>query len=204
MPFWTTPQGGTGRDPKRGFRFRISINNISGGDNPSPYMWYAKTVDKPSLEISTTEHDYLNHKFRFPGKTVWQPVTMKMVDPTDPDMSATLSDLVQYAGYHPPSQIDDHTSMSKSNAISTLGDVIIEQVDAQGAAIERWTLKNAWISKVTYGSLDYSSDELTELELEFQYDWAQIDTPKGKSGRVGTDGRTSWWDGNDPYGTNAS
>tara|TARA_Y100001937_G_scaffold43141_1_gene60970 strand:+ start:6846 stop:7349 length:504 start_codon:yes stop_codon:yes gene_type:complete len=165
-------------------------------------MWYAKSVDKPSFEISTQEHDYLNHKFKFPGKTTWSPVSMKMVDPTNPDMAATLSDIVTYAGYHPPSTADDHTSMSKSSAVKTLGDVYIEQIDANGTMIEKWTLKNAWISKVTYGNLDYSSEELTEVEMEFQYDWATLETKTG-SARTGADpGNTEWWGANDPYPTN--
>jgi len=175
MAFWTNNKNNIGRDPKRGFRFHIQITEV-GGSGDGSYFWYAKTIDKPSFEIGTTEHDYLNHKFKFPGKTTWQPVTMKVVDPTNPDLAATFSDMITAAGYHPPSNQDDMTSVSKRLATLSVGDVIITQIDAMGKALEQWTLYNAWISKVSYGSLDYSSEDLTELEIEFQYDWASLES----------------------------
>ncbi len=200
--FWTNEGSALGRDPKRGFRFHVQITQIGGEGNGS-YFWYAKTVDKPSYEISTTEHDYLNHKFRFPAKTTWQPITMKMVDPTNPDMAATLSDIVTAAGYHPPSNQDDMTSMSKQLATVAVGRVVITQIDAEGKALEQWTLHNAWISKVNYGNLDYSSEDLTELELEFQYDWATMKsgTAAGSifKGSNGSPNKKEFWgSGTDP------
>ena len=164
MGFWTEQRGALGRDPKRGFRFTVQITNIGGGTTSAGgVLWYAKTVDKPSYEISTTEHNYLNHKFNYPGRTTWSPIALKIVDPTDPDMAATLTDIISAAGYHPPTDANDHTSMQKALATTALGDVVITQIDADGQALEKWTLYNGWISKVNYGSLDYSSDELTEM-----------------------------------------
>lgn len=199
MAFWTKSGTELGRDPKRGFRFHVQITTVGGTDGNGSYMWYAKSVDKPSFEIGTTEHDYLNHKFKFPGKTTWQPISMKMVDPTDPDMAATFSDIITAAGYHPPSNPDDMTSVSKQLATLSVGDVVITQIDAMGKSIEQWTLYNAWISKVTYGNLDYSSEDLTEMELEFQYDWASMKsgTDGGSvyspEGATGTDSGKDFW-----------
>ncbi len=207
MAFWTSKNDALGRDPKRGFRFHVMVGTV-GGSGDGKYMWYAKTVDKPSFEIGTTEHDYLNHKFKFPGKTTWQPVSMKLVDPTNPDMAATFSDIITASGYHPPSHADDMTSVSKRLATVALETVVITQIDANGDPIEQWTLHNAWVSKVTYGSLDYSSEELTELELEFQYDWASMEsmTDNGStySGTDGTSTGKKFWqpggsDGSDPF-----
>ena len=179
MGFWTQQQNTLGRDPKRGFRFTVQITNIGGADGEPEaggILWYAKTVDKPSFEISTTEHNYLNHKFNYPGRTSWSPIALKIVDPTNPDMAATLTDLITASGYHPPENINDHTSMQKALATTALGNVVITQIDADGNALEKWTLWNAWISKVNYGSLDYSSDDLTEMEIELVYDWAKLET----------------------------
>jgi len=179
MGFWTQSKSSLGRDPKRGFRFTVQITNLGGSDPAAGggILWYAKTADKPSFEVSNTEHNYLNHKFNFPGRTSWSPVEIKLVDPTDPDMAASLSDIVTAAGYHPPADVNDHTSMQKALATAALGDVIITQIDSDGNALEKWTLWNAWISKVNYGSLDYSSDDLTEMSMEIVYDWATLETP---------------------------
>lgn len=173
MGFWTKSGADLGRDPKRGFRFTVQIGNIK--DNGG-VMWYAKTVDKPSFEISNTEHNYLNHKFNFPGRTTWSPVTVKLVDPTNPDMAATFTDIITAAGYHPPTDTGDTTSMQKALANAALGTVVITQIDSDGNSLEKWTLWNSWISKVAYGSLDYSSDDLTEMEVVITYDWATLET----------------------------
>ena len=85
-------------EPKRQFRFKVEITGINA-DTGGPLVWYAKAVNKPSFEVSTGEHVYLNHKFYYPGGVTWNPVSLTLVDPRDPDMSATLSDIVQQKGF---------------------------------------------------------------------------------------------------------
>ena len=41
-----------------------------------------------------------------------------------------------------------------------------------GEELEKWTLKHAWIKEVTFGDLDYGSEDLTEVTIKFRYDWA--------------------------------
>ena len=73
--------------------------------------------------------------------------------------------------------------ISKAKASNALGgDVLIQQINDQGEPIDTWTLKNAWIISVDFGgSLDYTSDEMTELTVELSYDWAEYT----KGSRVG-------------------
>ena len=74
MAFWSNITDTT-KDPKRNFRFKITISSIKDS------IWYAKTCDKPSFTIETTEHQYLNHTFYYPGAVKWQTVSLTMVDP---------------------------------------------------------------------------------------------------------------------------
>ena len=39
---------------------------------------------------------------------------------------------------------------------------------------ETWTLKNAFIIKVAYGELEYGDDALSEVTIDFKYDWAEL------------------------------
>ncbi len=57
---------------------------------------------KPSFAIANAEHKYLNHTFYYPGSVTWNPVSIVMVDPVNPDMSATFSDIITQGGYAPP------------------------------------------------------------------------------------------------------
>jgi len=177
MAFWSdsfavaTPPA----DPKRKFRFKVSITGISSTTDDM-IIFYAKTTAKPSFTINAAEHKYLNHTFYYPGSITWNEVAMTFVDPGDEKYDATsnFSALIQKGGYHPPLNAGDMATMSKGTAVGAIQSVIIEQINAAGATTEKWALHNAFISDLKYGDLAYGEDDLTELSVTFRYDWAQV------------------------------
>lgn len=175
MAFWSENFASGGQDPKRKFRFIVSFANIATPEG-GPILWFAKTAGKPAFSLENTEHHFLNHKFNYPGRLSWEDVEVVLVDPTDPDVSATLSDIIVAAGYSPPTNAYDLESMSKHSAVSALGTVTISQLDEAGSPIETWTLWNAFISSLKFGDLDYSSDDLSEITVTLKYDWARLET----------------------------
>ena len=188
MPFWTEAHDATTKDPKRKFRFQVSFNNITDPNGNGAVLWYAKTVSKPSFQIASTEHKYLNHTFYYPGAVSWQDVSLSLVDPVNPDMTLTLSRILEQSGYVIPGNAIDPASLasiSKGQAVNALGEVTIIQLDALGSEIERWTLWNAYISEVKFGDLEYGSDELVQLDLVLKYDWARVEAAGGQSALQG-------------------
>jgi hypothetical protein len=187
MAFWTENFGEKGnlKDPKRKFRFIVEFQGIQDPNGNGATLWYAKTCSKPSFQISSSEHKFLNHTFFYPGSVTWQDIAMTLVDPQTPDMAATLSDIIVQSGYSPPTNASNEQlgSISKSRAAGALGSVIITQLDGDGNPIETWTLWNSFISEVKYGDLAYGEDDLTELSLTLKYDWARVKTA-GKSAAV--------------------
>ena len=103
MPFWSTNfgQDTTLKDPKRQFRFTVEFQGINAAQGGA-LLWYAKTAAKPSFAVNTSEHKYLNHTFYYPGSVTWNTISVTMVDPVEPDMTATLSDILVSSGYSPP------------------------------------------------------------------------------------------------------
>ena len=182
MPFWSTNFGEdpTLKDPKRKFRFTVEFQGVSAAIGGA-VLWYAKTVAKPSFQIASSEHKYLNHTFYYPGSVTWQDVAVTLVDPVDPEMAATFSDIIVQGGYSPPTDTNDLSTMSKAKATSALGSVIISQLDSDGKALEVWTLYNAFITEVKYGDLEYGGDDLTEMSVTLKYDWASCDTTRPSS-----------------------
>jgi len=173
--FWTNAPA---QDPKRGFRFKVSIPGLT--DGASDPIWWAKKAEKPSVSFTEASHNYLNHTYYWPARAEWNEVSVTMVDPVDPDAASGLVLLVQAAGYDIPAGIantEDFASMSKAGAIDALGTVLVEQINELGDVLESWTLNNAWIKEVTFGELDYGSDDLTELTIKFRYDWATFGAP---------------------------
>ena len=185
MAFWSKYEQTT-RDPKRNFRFKIEFAGLTDGSNAS-VVWWAKKVGKPNFTVSESKHSFLNHTFYWPGRVEWQTITMTLVDPvlssqTGDGTVSTLSKLMQDIGYIIPGNAAQTVTQSKkkSNRPSAetdggLGSVVINQINADGDTLEAWTLQNAFIKKVTYGELDYENDELTSLELELRYDWAECE-----------------------------
>ena len=115
MPFWSTNFGEdpTLKDPKRKFRFTVEFQGVSAAIGGA-VLWYAKTVAKPSFQIASSEHKYLNHTFYYPGSVTWQDVAVTLVDPVDPEMAATFSDIIVQGGYSPPTDTNDLSTMSKA------------------------------------------------------------------------------------------
>ena len=69
---------------------------------------------------------------------------------------------------------NNKSTVSKAQAINALGGlVVIQQLDGTGNVITQWELKNAWVKEFKQTDLEYSSDDLIELELVITYDWAR-------------------------------
>lgn len=178
--FWTDSR----LEPKRGYRFLVTI-----GEMPNGAVYYVKSVTKPGIKITAKEHMYLGHKFHYPGLVTWDPnpISIKLVDPVSPDASQHLSAIIQASGYVIPSDPGQVTTMSKNASVNALGAVVIKQINEShgiqglngGEAVETWTLHNAFIESVKFGDLDYSKEELTEIDLQVRYDWATLETRNG-------------------------
>ncbi len=167
MGFWTT-----NTDPKRQFNFKVTITGAGG----KLQSFMAKTANKPGFTINAAEHQYLNHTFNYPGRLTWNDVSVTFVDPgKGSSASAGLALLLEEMGYNPPSNDEtDYQTIAKSKAVTSLGQVVITQMDVDGNALDEWTLINAWVTEVTFGDLDYASDELVEISCTFKYDFAEF------------------------------
>lgn len=169
--FWT--QSTT--NPKRKYRFQVSLNSGAavGTALGSGVIWFAKTVAKPEITVNTAEAQYLSHKFYYPGTVEWNEVSLTLIDPVSPDAAQATLQMLTNMGYLGPNESKDADpqTISKGQAFQ----VVITQIDSDGNPQETWTLKNAIITKLAFGDLDYSSEDLSEIEMSFRYDWATCD-----------------------------
>ncbi len=114
------------------------------------------------------------------------PITITLVDPVDPDLSFAFLNVLGKSGYKYPTTSDvSKKSLSKKRFTDTIGQVFIDQIDEDGTVIERWALQNPFITSVDFGgSLDYSSDDMNEVTIEMQFDWAKLEISGAGSGGV--------------------
>ena len=165
MPsFWSDPR----LDPKRQYRFVVYVANFD------PFI--AKTVKKPSFAVGVSKHQYLNHEFKYPTTVKWNDVTMTFADPANPDVTHSFVNILRNAGYSYPTDPNNKATVSRDKSVQALGNVVIQQIDAEGNPIEIWTLHNAFISTVEFGQLSYASEDMVEISVTMVYDWADIST----------------------------
>ena len=187
--FW----GQANAEPKRQFRFELSFtqrNGNSAGDIP---VWAVKTATKPVVEVSTIPHQYIDHTFNFPGRVTWQPITVTLVDPVNPDLSFAFLDILGKAGYkYPDTDSIARASLSKKDFTDTIGNVVLKQIDSTGLEIERWELVNPIISiNVLCETLSYESDDMVEVSCTITYDWAVLKRSGGPNGEGGSNNTPS-------------
>tara|TARA_B100000424_G_scaffold188946_1_gene146920 strand:+ start:118 stop:708 length:591 start_codon:yes stop_codon:yes gene_type:complete len=174
MAFWATPLTPGSGDPKRKFRFTVQFDGLDM--DGSAVIWFAKSVTKPAITVTETDHTFLDKKYYYPGRVEWNTITLTLVDPADPkksqDAVRQMNKLIETAGYNISTDPTALRTMSKSNSVGALGTIIINQLNAEGKTIESWKLTNPFIKDAKFGDLDYTGDELIELSLELRYDWA--------------------------------
>ena len=177
MPFWTSALS----EPRRAHRFLLTLPNLASVDDAFRFEQYlAKTVTKPSYQVTATEHKFLGNTYYYPGTVTWEPVNATIVNAINPDGNKILYDALVGSGYLKPDVQEDvffnpaqaPGTVNKFDAVNQLGNVIIEELNGQGGLIGTWTLNNAFITSATFGDLSYEDDGLLNIEIGFRYDWA--------------------------------
>ncbi len=169
MTFWNQASV----EPKRGFRFLLYISGMP--------QFIVTKVKKPSFKIGSQGHQFLNYEFKYPGRVTWDDVQFTIVDPADPDSTASLYNILTTAGYAIPSEYEEANArtISKAGLVNSLGSQIrIVQLDADGNSatpLEEWVLNNPQITQVNFGQLDYSQEGLLNIDVTVTYDWATLE-----------------------------
>jgi hypothetical protein len=179
--FWQDPN----LEPKRSYRFILSIPGGAGGTGRGIREFLVKKVSKPNFTISTQPHKFLNHTFNYPGRIEWQAIDATIVDTVSTDANATqeIMSMLEQSGYEiptNPAQGGGLGTISKRKAVTEgLGQVTIRTIDSDGNTVEEWILNNAFISKATFGELDYDAEAMLEATITLTYDNAYIDVVNG-------------------------
>lgn len=182
MSFWNQAS----LEPKRQFRWLLYIAGMP--------QFIVKDVKKPSFTVASTPHDFINYKFHYPGRVEWQDIQVTIVDPVQPDSTASLVKILESAGYVLPdeytSQPNEPRTISKKAFVDAMGGQIqLVQFGANTGAqeenvLEKWTINNPFLTNVDFGNLSYGSDDLVNISMTIKYDWAYLELPERSPGRT--------------------
>jgi len=180
MPFWTSALS----EPRRQHRFLLTLPNLVSSDGEYSYQQYlAKMVTKPSYSVTETPHKFLGNTYYYPGTVEWQTIDATIVNAVNPDGNKILYDALIQSGYLKPDVQEDvffntaqaPGTVNKADSVGALGNVVIEELNGQGGLIGTWVLKNAFLTKATFGDLDYAGDDILNIEMTMRYDWAEYE-----------------------------
>lgn len=181
MAFWSEKTV----EPKRKFRWLLYWSGVP--------QFVVKSVKKPAYKVATTNHQFLNYEFYYPGRVTWDDVTIKIVDPVNPDSTKSLYKILEKSGYVIPSEYSEAAAatISKQGMVDALGtEIKLSQLNADGTApIETWIIKNPLITSATFDTLDYSNDELLNIDVTIKYDFATLE---GRTASGDYAGSTLW------------
>lgn len=172
MAFWTD-QGGS-LEPKRTFRWVLRIPT-SDTDKTLLDSWIITKVSRPTINVASAEHAFLNHTFYYPGRVTYEPVTFTLVDPIDVDAAYRILKIIENSGYTIPTVDTVGTAaglstISKKESVATLANMEITQVDAEGKDLEKWKFVNPWVQTIAFSELNYENDDLTTIDVTMRYD----------------------------------
>ena len=162
MAFWSTNTF----EPLRKFRFQVTF----AGDT----IWYAKSVTRPTFEVSVSEYQLINHKIKYPGIVTWNDVEIVIVDSVDEGRGKNYYGNLLNSGYVFGGQTPEGIMKKPKHTNNNFTNVLIQQLRADGQPHETWELINPFIKSVNFGELDYSSDDLLEITITVAYDSATL------------------------------
>ena len=182
MSFWTENT----TEPKRNFRWRVTLGGAFANASSGGIVWWAKTVDTPSYNVTDVTHSFFDNEYKFPGRVQWQDVNMTLVDPITPNAVQMTNEIILNSGYTIKGTQEfgqNPTSITKRAANTAMGNVLIEILKGDGSPVETWTLNNPFITSVKFSTLDYTNDDMRTIDLTLKYDWANCAHPDDRFGR---------------------
>ena len=164
-------------EPKRAFRFLITLS-LGVGEDQKDVQFLAKSVSRPSYTVTSSPHKFFNHTFHYPGRVEWGTVSLTLVDDITVNGAELLYKHLAQIGYQTPSSLSEaiSTTITKQTATRAFSSFSIQEKgtnpDGTTRDIGNWKLKNAFITSVNFGEHSYDSEEMIDIQLDLQYDYA--------------------------------
>ena len=126
--------------------------------------WTVESGKRPSLNQTATEIQFLNTSTWVLGRYTWQEMQITFRDPIGPSTSQAVMEWVRLHS--------ESVTGRQGYAAGYKRDVELEMLDPTGVVVSKWILKNVMVTDADFGNLDYSSDDLAEITMTLQMDYA--------------------------------
>ena len=143
-------------EPKKQHQFIMEIEGIPA--------YLIKTSAKPSLENGEIILDHINVQRYVKGKSKWSSIAVQLYDPIVPSAAQAVMEWIRLH-HESATGRDGYSSFYKK-------ELKLHQLSPLGEIVEEWILNGAYITSANFGSYDWGTDSVQEIELNIRYDWA--------------------------------
>jgi hypothetical protein len=144
-------------EPKRQNRFILRFPSNLGINE-----WYVTSTSRPSAKIKSVEIPFLNTSTYVAGRFDWEEIKVTFKDPIGPSASQAL---MEWFRLHAES-----VTGRMGYAAGYKRDIDLEMLDPTGVVVEKWILEGTFITSLNFGDLDYSRDELVNIQCSLRMD----------------------------------
>lgn len=143
-------------EPKVQNRFVMYIDNI-----PS---FMIKQVSAPEFTDEVIKLDHINTYRKIRGKREWGSMSMTLYDPIVPSGAQAAMEWARL-GYESVTGRAGYSDFYKKN-------LTLNIIGPPGDIVGEWIIVGAFVTNMSQGDFDWSSDDVVELGLEIEYDYA--------------------------------
>ena len=128
--------------------------------------WMLTSTSRPSININETEIPFINTSTWVAGRYTWDAVQMTLRSFLGASTDQALMEWVRLCA--------ESVTGRMGYAAGYKRDLELEMLDPTGVCIQKWILKNAWISKSNFGDLNYTSDDLADVTITIRVDYCVL------------------------------
>lgn len=126
--------------------------------------WMLQSASRPSIQQTSTPIQFLNTETYVVGRYTWENIQLTFRDPIAPSASQALMEWIRLCS--------ESVTGRQGYAAGYKRDLELEMLDPNGVCVQKWILKNAWISNCNFGQLDYGQDNLATINSTLVIDYA--------------------------------
>ena len=128
--------------------------------------WTLVSASRPHIQQAAKEIPFINTSTWVLGRYTWQAISVVLRDPIGPSASQAVQEWVRLHS--------ESITGRQGYAAGYKRDIELEMLDPTGVVVQKWILKNCMLTDVNYGELSYSDDEIAQITMSIQMDYAVL------------------------------
>ena len=145
-------------EPLRNNRYIVKFPSDMGIQS-----WSVASSSLPSINQNSIEIPWMNTSTYVLGRYVWEKIDVTFRNLIGPSTAQALTEWIRLQS--------EEVTGRQGYAAGYKRDISIELLDPTGVSVQKWILKNAFTTTVSYGTLKYDDDAINEISCSIQYDY---------------------------------